>query len=245
MIRLLVEFGNSRVKWLMADDHGVRGEPESACHDDLSWVQQLPETRVDAVWYANVAAAGTEQPLLDWARSRGITKPHPVYSTARAGGVTNSYADPTRLGVDRLLACVAAHERFPGESVLLADAGTALTLDMVAADGQHEGGLIAPGVTTMRDAIRADTEVRADDLAPRADMLGRSTDSAVGQGTLHAALALLERTRAVQAPARLLLTGGEAALLAPHLDRAWERAPALVLEGLERVSRDAAETEAP
>lgn len=241
-MKLLVEIGNSRIKWALADDAGLKGAPVSARHDDRSWPQQLPHTPVAAVWYATVAAAGSQRPLLEWAFSRGLTAPQRVRSTAQAAGVTNAYAKPDRLGVDRLLACVAAHHRYPGQSVLVADVGTALTIDYVAGDGRHAGGLISPGVATMRDAIRADTQVRAADLAPGARMLGRSTDAAVGQGTLHAAVALLEHARASQAPARLLLTGGEAPLLAPHLDGGWEIAPALVLEGLDRVSREGAQT---
>lgn len=239
-MRLLLEFGNTRIKWVLVDDDGAHGEPVSVGHDDPSWITPITATTPDTVCYASVAAAGTQQPLLDWTESCGMAAPCRIVSTAHAGGVTNAYAEPSCLGVDRLLACVAAHQRFPGESVLVADAGTALTIDYVAADGQHEGGLICPGVTTMRHAIRIDTQVRAADRAPRSELLGRSTDAAVGQGTLQAALGLLARVRTSLEPAHLLITGGEAPLLAPYLAGDFELVPALVLEGLEKLSRDRA-----
>lgn len=236
-MRLLVEIGNSRVKWTLAGPDGLVDEPTSAGHADSSWALQLPETAIDSVWFASVATYGAEAPLLEWATEHGVAEPCRIRSTATAGGVVNAYAEPSRLGVDRLLACVAAHQCFPGESVLVADAGTALTVDYVAADGRHEGGLICPGVSTMRTAIRADTQVRAQESESSGELLGCNTDAAVGQGTLLAALGVLERVGADLSPTRLLLTGGEAPLLAPHLGDQWETVPALVLEGLDRLSR--------
>lgn len=236
-MKLLVEIGNSRVKWMLSGTDGIGGEPFSSRHDDPSWVRQLPDTPVDAVCYASVAAAGTEKPLVDWAGANGVAELRRIVTAARAAGVTNAYAEPSRLGVDRWLACVAAHWRAPGQSVLIVDAGTALTVDYVDADGRHGGGLISPGVSTMRDAIRADTQVRAAEREPLAELLGRSTDAAVGQGTLYAALGLIGRARASLNPERVFLTGGEASWLAPHLEGDWEIVPALVLEGLDLLSR--------
>lgn len=236
-MRLLIEIGNTRVKWALADERGRLTEPVALRHGHPAWTEQLPDVAAGAVWYASVACPQVHQPLLDWASSREVSAPRRIFSSAHAGGVTNAYSEPGRLGVDRLLACVAAHRRYPGRQVLVADAGTALTVDHVDADGGHQGGMICPGVTTMRHAIRADTQVRAQDLAPQAELLGRDTDTAVAQGTLQAALALLERVRALRPAASLLVTGGEAPLLMPHLGDRWEMAPALVLEGLELLSR--------
>lgn len=236
-MRLLVEIGNSRVKWALADESGGLSHVAGRGHDQAAWPRDLPDAPIDAVWYASVAAPGVQQALLDWASARGLGTPRRIVSTACMAGVVNAYAQPSRLGVDRLLACVAAHHAFPGESVMVVDAGTALTIDHLRADGQHEGGLICPGVATMRGAIRADTQVRAHDGTTQAAMLGEDTDAAVGLGTLHAALGLVERLRAAVTPARLLLTGGEAPLLARHLSSDWEVAPELVLQGLETASR--------
>ena len=62
-----------------------------------------------------------------------------------ACGLRNGYRDPAQLGVDRWLAMCAAWQQFPG-SLCVVDAGTAVTIDVVAADGAHSGGLILPGV---------------------------------------------------------------------------------------------------
>lgn len=236
-MRLLVEIGNSRIKWALADENGLLSGVDASRHDDPCWTRHLPESHIDAVWYASVAAPAVQQSLLEWADDRGLMAPHRVVSKPHMAGVINAYDESSRLGIDRLLASVAAHHAYPKESVMVVDAGTALTIDCVRADGRHQGGLICPGVATMRNAIRADTQVRADDRADSDEWLGVDTDKAVGLGTLHAALGLIERLQTALGPARLLLTGGEAPLLAQHLSVSPDMAPNLVLRGLEVVSR--------
>src|SRR5699024_2876944 len=100
-----------------------------------------------------------------------------------------------------------------------ADAGTATTLDWVGSDGQHGGGLIAPGVTSMRTQLRASTQLRAKQTPEQKGWLARDTDAAIATGTLYSAVALLDNAARELAPDRLLLTGGDAQALAPHLAR--------------------------
>lgn len=234
-MNLLLDIGNTRVKWARADGARLRESGSLSHRDAPDWPAALPDERPAAVWVANVADETVPAALARHARTRWRLTPRAVHSTAAACGVRNAYAQPERLGVDRWLACIGAFHRGAGP-VLVADAGTALTLDFVDADGRHRGGLIAPGLTTMRAAIAGGTRLQAEvgEYAPA--WLADDTDPAVALGTLQAALSLIGEARRALAPDRLLLTGGEAERIAPHLDAGWERAPDLVLEGLARLA---------
>lgn len=159
-----------------------------------------------------------------------------LVSPAVGGGVRNAYAEPKRLGIDRFLALVAAHSAFPGP-VLLISAGTALTVDALAADGEHLGGLIAPGIQLAQDAVvaRSGRVQKHDEGA--VDWLGKSTESCLASGAWSAAAGLVDRSatefqRRLGVVPRLLLHGGDAAQLAPRLGRPAEVVDGLVLFGL-------------
>lgn len=239
-MKLLVDIGNSRVKWAVVGDQNTIEAPASSAADDDCWPQALPVADIESIWYASVAAAGAERPLQEWARAHGLAPPQRIVTTARAGGVVNAYDEPSRMGADRWLACIAAHRRARGQSALIVDAGTALTVDYVAAGGCHRGGLITPGVANMRAAIRANTQVRAQEQASGSALLAQDTDGAVARGTLNAALGLIEKAQTELGAQRLYLTGGEASRLAPHLNQWWQSVPALVLEGLALLSQELA-----
>ncbi|GAB3671191.1 type III pantothenate kinase [Salinisphaera aquimarina] len=229
-MNLLIDIGNTRVKWALARGHTLAetGAIWRARHPD--WTARLPSDSLDGIYVASVADDSAIQALRIFAADHALAV-HRVVSTARSGPLVNAYARPERLGVDRWMACVAAQARAEG-SVLIADVGTALTLDWVGADGVHGGGLIAPGVNSMRLALRNATQLRPTHVPDEHAWLARDTDSAIAAGTLRCAIAVLDSAALDLAPDRLLLTGGEAELLAPRLARPWQVVPHLVLEGL-------------
>jgi type III pantothenate kinase len=122
---------------------------------------------------------------------------------------------------------------------LVVDCGTALTLDRVSAEGEHEGGFILPGLALMRRSLEENTRIRLDSsYVPGSIELGNSTDAAVYHGTLAAAVALIQvqwsELNQASTPARLVLTGGGAGELSRQLQaQAAETVPDLVLDGLQ------------
>ena len=138
------------------------------------------------------------------------------------------------MGVDRWLAMLAARARCT-DRLCVVDAGSALTIDLVAASGQHEGGYIIPGPALMARSLQRDTQrVR---YAARDDVSlepGTDTASAVGNGIALAQCGAVEL--ALQrcdgdAPA-LFLTGGGGAALQRLLQRPATLVEDLVFEGL-------------
>ena len=154
-------------------------------------------------------------------------------------GVRIAYAQPQRLGVDRFLALVAAHAR-AARPALVVGVGTALTIDLVDANGEHLGGRIAPSPSLMREALHA----RASQLPARGGEFvefAADTDDALVSGCEGAAAALVAQSRAAaqallgRAP-EVLVHGGGAQSLLGRIEGA-AAAPSLVLEGLARWAR--------
>jgi type III pantothenate kinase len=160
-------------------------------------------------------------------------------SSRQLAGVRIAYAEPARLGVDRFLALLAAHAR-GNRPWLVVGVGTALTIDLLDAEGLHHGGRIGPSPQVMREALhRAAAQLPAQGGSYREFAV--DTADALASGCEGAALGLIERSlrQAEQVLGKvpiLLLHGGGADALAPHLPEAL-RAPSLVLEGLALWSR--------
>ncbi len=68
-------------------------------------------------------------------------------------GITNGYNDPSKLGIDRWLAILGAATQFKGQNLCVFNCGTAITMDIVTANGEHQGGLIFPGVQLLHRAV--------------------------------------------------------------------------------------------
>lgn len=154
-------------------------------------------------------------------------------------GLTIDYDQPQRIGIDRLLAAVAAHARVPaGSGLVVADAGTALTVDAVDAAGVFLGGLVLPGPRLGLQALHSGTSLLPEiDLDPRAPLLGKNTRACMQAGALHGGAALIDGlfdriATQLACPLIGFLTGGDAELLHPHLTRFTHCDPALVLDGL-------------
>lgn len=229
-MKLLVDIGNTRCKWALAEASNLLETGVLVRADTPDWVAGLPAMPVASIVVSSVAQPAALEALEAHAAERGVPL-QAVASTARAGELVNAYAEPQRLGVDRWMACIAAQAEGKG-SVLIADAGTALTLDFVDGQARHHGGLITPGIATMRGALRSRTQLRPGSEKAPADWLARETDGAIAAGTLRSAISLLDAAVRDLAPARRVLTGGDAGLLAPYLADEWQLRPHLVLEGL-------------
>ena len=230
----LFDLGNTRLKCAPLVD-GRCGEVVAFAHAAADFVANLDAllpTQGGIAHIASVTAEDTTASLLERLSSR-FARIDIARTRAECAGVRIAYAEPTRLGVDRFLALLAAHAR--GGPALVVGVGTALTLDLIDAGGQHHGGRIAPSPTLMREALH----VRAPALplagGTRVDFASDTVD-ALASGCEGAALALIAtamaaaRERLGVAPT-LLLHGGGAPALHAALPAAVA-APTLVLEGL-------------
>ncbi|MEQ1439776.1 type III pantothenate kinase [Fontimonas sp. SYSU GA230001] len=240
-MNLLLDIGNSRLKWALASGDGLLHTGAALHHGDpAATVVELPPDVPDGIWVAHVTGAAHEAALAQALRQRYGLDPQFARSTAQWRGLRSAYDEPQRLGVDRWLVMIAAWAEQPS-AFCVVDAGTALTIDGVDGRGQHLGGVICAGLHTQQRATLGHTrfETRASPAHYQA-RFGRNTEACVREGAFLACLGAIERGAvAAGAPARRLITGGDAGLLCPHLPTDWEHRPHLVLEGLLAYARGA------
>ncbi len=242
-MRLLVDIGNTRIKWARLEGetfaapgafiHG--GDPGAAVTALLDAVKDAPKTLV----IANVAGSAFADAITAGVAARWNLDPQFASAQQSAGRLRNAYPDHTRLGVDRWLAMLAATAHF-SDAVCIVDAGTAITIDLVTADGDHHGGYILPGLGLMRRALTGDTgdlaRFTADEAtdAGATPVPGCTTAEAIDHGAVAAACALIDRCAHASSGdnRRVVVTGGDAGQILPHLAVGFEHRPHLVLEGL-------------
>lgn len=163
----------------------------------------------------------------------------PIYARAGAEfkGLRSAYREaPERLGVDRWLGMIGGAEDCDGFCVV--GCGTAVTIDVMRA-GEHLGGYILPGLGLMESALLQGTgRVRFEDGPPRALALGTDTAMAVRNGALAAVSALVGHVSREHHVDRLLLTGGDAEVVAGALPVASQVQPDLLLKGMMRYFDD-------
>jgi len=240
-MKLLVDVGNSRVKWAVAVSGRLVTQGDVPRDEPGPWRLPLEPGQIpDEIRIANVAGAEVGARIAAALKERFGVAPVLARAAATGAGVRNGYTDPGQLGADRWLAICAA---FAGcrAPVCVVDAGTATTIDLVTGSGEHRGGLILPGLELMQAALLRGTGdlarlsgarvLRELPAALPADespiALGRDTAAAIRYGALQATACLVlncmdgwhvssapETTRPV-----LMITGGAAADLQAALQR--------------------------
>lgn len=149
------------------------------------------------------------------------------------------YDTPDTLGLDRLTLAAGAASMFPGETLAVVDAGTAVTLDVVGAAPSFLGGRISAGLRLRIDALHSHTAaLPVVPVVGDTPLVGRSTDTSLRSGALLGLAGEISETfrqySAAFGCSRLLLTGGDADAIAPRLssDVAALTVPDLMARGL-------------
>ncbi len=244
MSTLLVDIGNTRIKWALLRGRKPVGAQALAHGGDAravaAFMRRAPRG-VERIVAVCVAGARFERALTQAARGRFDPAPEFVQSARSACGVINGYREVWRLGADRWMAAIGAFQLARGRDALAVSVGTALTVDLVTAAGRHRGGAIIPGPITMVESLLAGTHGirrRAQGARPSARRLfAADTASALAGGARFAAAAFIDRavseaSRELGSQPLLLLSGGAATALRPLLEHRARIVPDLVLRGL-------------
>lgn len=153
-------------------------------------------------------------------------------------GVAIKIDNPREVGADRISNAVAAHHMFPGQSLVVVDFGTAITVDAVSAEGDYLGGAIAPGIDVAATALYESTaQIRRVELIAPPSTIGKNTVNAVQSGLVYGTAALVDGlvARAVDelgGDARVIATGGFAPAVVDHCTSIEKIEPQLTLIGL-------------
>ena len=239
---LLVDAGNTRVKWALAQETAAPGEwiaSGAALHADLDtagagWQGQ----GVTRAIVANVAGIDVRERL---AQLLGPIATEWFVSSAERAGLVNGYREPARLGCDRFAAAIGARALAPGRALVVATCGTATTIDAVSADGRFVGGMILPGLALMAGSLARNTaqlpRAMADGAPP--PLFADNTNDAIVSGCLSAQAGAIERAVAQHSAdhgaAACIVSGGAAPLIAPALKIGHSLVDNIVLVGLHAV----------
>ena len=244
---LLIDAGNTRVKWALAANDATPGgwlEHGAVTHADLpqlelAWSEAVARHGVGRIVIANVAGNALRVqleyvlqrafPALDL--DQAITW---FASVPALAGVTNGYRNPAQLGCDRFAAAIGGHALAPGQSIIVANCGTATTIDAVTADGFFLGGMILPGLGLMAGALARNTaqlpRIAHDAKLPEG--FADNTDDAILSGCMVAQSGAIEHAFAQHGAAMCILSGGAAPHIAPLLTVPYRLIDNVVLIGL-------------
>lgn len=235
-----IDCGNTQAKWREYGGEVLVHNYDEGFSSSVLY-RALAAKRAPTVRLSCVSAPSFIPPLTSLVKANEGKVVNAITQRSCAG-VTNSYDDVSRMGVDRWVAMVAAFNR-SNSACCVIDAGTALTIDCVAANGRHLGGLIVPGKRLQLESLSGNTKkVKfAADKAIGEMAFGTDTQSAVYNGLafmmtglIHQAVA--EFVRQVGGPTAIYLAGGNASELAPHLSFAFDEWNDIVLDGLRYVA---------
>jgi len=239
---LVIDVGNSRLKWALRGPRGWTARGAVANQDIGSlavrdWQNLERPLRAVGVNVAGEAArVRVEGQLARWRLPiEWLT------ATASAGGVTNRYETPSQLGADRWASLVAARRRAVAVNeaspapCIVVNAGTAVTIDALDADGAFRGGLILPGVRLMLRALADNTAALRTPAGEYRDF-PTNTPDALYSGAVQAICGAIgdvrRRLHGDGADITCYVAGGALGDIAPRLEPPVEVVDNLVLEGV-------------
>lgn len=229
---LLVDQGNSRLKMAWRQGEGIdslfsMGDVEAA----LAAIEPAP----DQVWVSSVAEPARRLHLVQQLEARWGCPCLLANVPAHQHHLPTRYAQD-QLGVDRWLALLAC--RSPGRlPCLVVDCGTAITVDLLDADGVHPGGYILPGLALMRDSLLEGTAIPVPFGDRNDEPPARDTSSAIDLGARLGVVAFIEQQLQQLGPkAHLYMGGGDAEQVSCRLGVAHDIVEQMVLLGLSRLS---------
>ena len=246
MVKLLLDVGNSRCK---CAEYSADGSPDAfSWHPPVAVVGNdapscIPlQTKEEIV---GILVASVRSDEFNHALSEALSarfRLHPVFVAAKrsACGVVTTYRNAADLGVDRFLALIGAWRKVGGACVI-ADCGTAVTVDAINRYGVHQGGLIIPGLRMLKESLSRHT-----DLLPvfsgsvgKAEgiLFARDTERAITGGChgmfVHSVTdAICRMQAALLGDVAVLVTGGDGEVLLESRSISAQYDPHLVLEGL-------------
>src|SRR6202453_3509696 len=241
---LVIDVGKTRLKWAWLTSTGL-SDQQAVVHRDAKpglWTSALFESgqKPKRVLVSNVAGPVMAKTLSRLTKKVFRVDVEFITAVPEYHGLTNGYLDPKLLGADRWLALIGAWTK-ARSALCVVDAGTAVKVDSVDTNGQHLGGLIAPGIHMMREVLMSNTSDIAkatfNSTSSLAGVLANNTIAAVSRGAVFALAGMVDRAcevieQSTRTKPKLFVTGGDASMIAGTMRTHGEIVPDLVLQGL-------------
>jgi type III pantothenate kinase len=237
-MRLLIDIGNTRTKYTF-EQQGKLSVIQSERNEDINeqWLESIPAS-VKVIIVASVSEKYLVEVFAEYASQQAIEFLN-VKSESKRFGVTSSYQNPITLGVDRWLTLLAANLVYSNENILIVDAGTATTIDLLDHNGKHLGGWILPGIDILFNSLLLNTSKIVATQEHHVDIsFGKSTSDGVNNACWAATLGFINQS-IIQAKKqvsldKIILTGGNAEKLSALLSTKHHIVHELVFIGMQR-----------
>ncbi|OAI47849.1 hypothetical protein AYO44_08695 [Planctomycetaceae bacterium SCGC AG-212-F19] len=254
-VDVVVDVGNTRIKWGRCSEEGVVEGASVSPDDEWDWIRQITIWQLEKPirWAVAGVHPARRDRLMKWIEKRG-DQALLIYAHHQLP-LTVQVQHPEKVGIDRLLNAVAAKIgalRF--DSIIIIDAGSAVTVDYLDETGAFRGGAIFPGFRLMGAALNEHTALlpRTDLREPNPPLPGTNTEAAIKAGIYWAVAGgvkalirqLTARSRTNRRP-EIYLTGGDAGLLLPVMEPEVQYIPQLTLEGIRLTALSLPEPAAP
>lgn len=232
-----IDIGNSSLKWVLYSNQSLSGK-QKIFYTVENIQQELSNhwhsiERPARIVIACVAGQNLLEDVVFYIRSLWPEAKIIIAETkAKAYGVTIAYAKAHKLGVDRWLGLLAAR-RFYKLPVCIASCGTAITVDVLTANGIHLGGMIAPGVRLMNQALKQGTQQLHFSEQSFKTGLANDTEAGIYNGIVFSIVGLIDHVMSsISAETDLLMTGGDAEHIARYIKRPLMLDENLVFKGM-------------
>jgi len=223
-MNLLIDSGNSFIKWAQATDGSFIIESQCLTTAVSSLHEKWANCDVPArVIVSNVAGESVASEIRKVVTALWQLDAEFIASSENCCGLTSSYRQPEQLGIDRWMAMLAAY-RMTQNPVIVIDCGTAITIDLVNDRGVFVGGVIMPGLNSAFQCLRVDTDAveKTSVISTAASAVAQSTEEAVQAGVLFGLAGGIERvvreqSSGIDRKPVIYMTGGDAEKLVPYL----------------------------
>jgi len=234
---VLIDLGNTRLK--AKHSNAPAGSVFSVAHAQSNWAEEFQNylrsnKNIHSAIVASVADHAITSQMQAVLTNNNISIEW-VRSQAAFQAIRCAYKDPDSFGVDRFLGLIAAHQRFK-QACLIVSIGSVLCIDLIDADGQHIGGLLASTASQQQKMLATDFPALQSQGGSEQNWASTTADAIIS-GTLFSNIALIEHSmqRAEQQlghAVQLVITGGGAMAVLQHFSAA-NYVEYLVLEGLQ------------
>jgi len=212
---IYIDIGNSNAKWRH------EGKYFEVPTNKLN-LEDLPDS--SKIWVSNVSSSF----VIKKKSNISLVESQKIYKS-----LINSYEEPSMLGSDRWLAMIASYETDPGKDFIVVDIGTAITIDLVVSSGMHQGGVIFPGLSKVRETFAnflASKEINNCEVA-------QSTNGAWSVGTfdliVNGVNQKVHELKQKIPDSKIFITGGGYKEIKKFIDFPHDYHKNLVLDGLE------------
>ena len=235
-MNLIVDIGNTRGKFAIFNGDTLLEHGDAP----LGWHARAVACRARGETVDILLASSGEVPADTRERLQAVATSFREVSAGSPLPLRVDYETPATLGIDRVAGCVAGCSLYPGRPLLVIDAGTAITFNLVSAAGVFLGGNISPGIRSRYRALHAFTaRLPLEEGLGSGHAFGKNTRDAIREGVTRGVLLEIQgyATRFLRDNPRgvLLLAGGDAPALAPLLPASFHLEELLVMIGLNKI----------